>query len=159
MNCTGKNIKHEYLRSRAYIRLSLSSSSSGDISIKSWTIENRDTRAYILDPCIQGIFSFGKPLRLQREIIDFRLLKFFLFEGLCTKLKGCNLEQWIGTYVDKAKMRLRGGRIFFFNFPQFVYICQPFVYNLQMIYCPNTFWLNQHRVKYTPFLSFSHLLL
>ena len=33
--------KHEYLRSRAYICLSLSSpsSSSGDISIKSWTIE------------------------------------------------------------------------------------------------------------------------
>ena len=33
--------KHEYLRSRAYICLSLSSpgSSFGDISIKSWTIE------------------------------------------------------------------------------------------------------------------------
>ena len=33
-------VKHEYLRSRAYICLSLSSSSSsGDISLKSWTIE------------------------------------------------------------------------------------------------------------------------
>ena len=38
-----KVVKHEYLRSRAYICLSLlspvSSSSSGDIYIKSWTIE------------------------------------------------------------------------------------------------------------------------
>ena len=44
-------IKHEYLRSRAYKCLSLSSpSSSGDF----WKIiDYRDTRAYILDPCIQ----------------------------------------------------------------------------------------------------------
>ena len=32
------DVKHEYLRSRAYICLSLSSP-SGDLSIRSWTIE------------------------------------------------------------------------------------------------------------------------
>ena len=40
MNNAKKHVfKHEYLRSRAYICLSLSSPSSSDISIKSWTIE------------------------------------------------------------------------------------------------------------------------
>ena len=44
-------IKHEYLRSRAYICLSLSSP-SGDLSIKSWTIEILVRTSWILHPGI-----------------------------------------------------------------------------------------------------------
>ena len=53
-------IKHEYLRSRAYICLSLSSSSYllKIYAFLSYQImDYRDTRAYILDPCIQEFFN------------------------------------------------------------------------------------------------------
>ena len=56
-----EKVKHEYLRSRAYICLSLSSSDS-HLSLKCCTFHHfpyfyRDTRAYILDPCIQEFFQ------------------------------------------------------------------------------------------------------
>ena len=52
-------IKHKYLRSRAYICLSLSSPSSHLLKIYTFSVKSRTisieifTRAYILDPCIQ----------------------------------------------------------------------------------------------------------
>ena len=49
-----ENFKQEYLRSRAYVCLSLSSSSSS-CDISSIFVDYQDTRASILDPCIQGI--------------------------------------------------------------------------------------------------------
>ena len=64
-SCKRIFFKHEYLRSRAYICLSLSSpppsSSSGDISSQSMffcqIMDYRDTHAYILDPCIQEFYD------------------------------------------------------------------------------------------------------
>ena len=59
LNLPNINIKHEYLRSRAYICLSLSSSLD-TCSILVKFDHYRDTRAAILDPSIQGILEENK---------------------------------------------------------------------------------------------------
>ena len=62
--------KHEYLRSRAYIRLSLSSpfSSPSPVTVSQKFDHYRDTRASILDPCIQGIFLKTPSIGLSKSV-------------------------------------------------------------------------------------------
>ena len=75
------------------------------------------------------------------------------------KGKGCSSKTvhfW--PYVGKAKMCLRGGRLFQFYeiYLHFSDVCLQF---LRINYClSNTFWLYQHKAKYAPFLSYSLLI-
>ena len=62
--------KHEYLRSRAYICLSLSSS-SGDISIKLWTIE-----ILVLTSWISASKNFCRRVRFKHETLSDYVLEF-----------------------------------------------------------------------------------
>ena len=66
---------------------------------------------------------------------------------------------YIWPHVCKTRIRLRVSRFFQFS-KKFVYIVYLFVYNLfKNKHLSNTFWLHQHRVKYSPILSYSLLLL
>ena len=86
-------IKHEYLRSRAYICLSLSSPFSSPVMVSQlWPLSR--SRAAILDPCIQGIFRkmFVRPkysyfVHLVQQLATTGLLTLFspLIWGHCRK--------------------------------------------------------------------------